>query len=151
LAAARKGARGSRGSHQDAGAALKVWRAKFRWSGVKLEPYKLSTHRGGEFRGASRQVLIGRRGERVKFHVRYFEIAPAGFTSLEQHHHSHVVIGVRGRGRVRVGARNYTLRPLDTIYIAPDQAHQLHAIGKSRFGFFCIVDAKRDKPRPAAE
>ncbi len=96
-------------------------------------------------------MLVGKRGERVKFHVRYFELEPGGFTSLEWHRHSHVVIGVRGRGSVRVGGRRYALRPLDTIYIAPNQAHQLRAIGKSPFGFFCIVDARRDLPRPVPE
>lgn len=118
---------------------------------MELEPYKLRTHRGGEFRGASRQVLIGRRGERVRFHVRYFELAPGGFTSLERHRHSHVVIAMRGRGRARVGSEHYGLRPLDAIYIAPDQPHQLAAAGRSPFGFLCIVDARRDRPRPVVE
>jgi ribulose-bisphosphate carboxylase large chain len=149
LAAERKRAAGTSRPHIDQ--ALRRFSANFRWSGVELEPYKLAAHRGGEFRGASRQVLVGKRAERVKFHVRYFELEPRGFTSLERHHHSHVVIGVRGRGSVRVGSRRYTLRPFDAIYIGPEQTHQLRAIGKSPFGFFCIVDAKRDKPRPVEE
>lgn len=130
---------------------LRKFRCGFRWDGVELEPYKLSTHPGGEFRGASRQVIVGRRGERVRFNLRYFEIEPGGFTSLELHRHSHVVIGARGIGRVRVGDRNFRLRPMDTIYIAPDQPHQLRAAGKEPFGFFCIVDARRDRPRPIEE
>ena len=128
---------------------LRRFRRGFRWDNVDLEPYKPAAHRGGEFRGASRQVLVGKRGERTRFHVRYFELAPRGFTSLERHRHAHVVIGARGSGRVRVGDREYRLRPMDTIYIAPDQPHQLRAVGTARFGFFCIVDAKRDRPRPA--
>jgi ribulose-bisphosphate carboxylase large chain len=131
--------------------ALHAFRSGFRWDGVELEPYKLDAHRGGEFRGASRQVLIGRRGEQVKFHLRYFEIEPGGFTSLERHGHSHVVIGARGRGIVRVGNTNYVLRPMDTIYIGPDQPHQLATKGRASFGFFCIVDARRDRPRPVRE
>jgi quercetin dioxygenase-like cupin family protein len=127
---------------------LRKFRRGYRWDNVELERYKLTAHRGGEFCGASRQVLIGKSGERTRFHVRYFELAPRGFTSLEQHRHSHVVIGARGSGRVRVGERDYRLRPMDTIYIAPNQPHQLRAIGAAQFGFFCIVDAKRDRPRP---
>lgn len=130
---------------------LRAFRHGFRWDGVELEPYKLSAHRGGEFRGASRQVLVGKLGERVKFHLRYFEIEPGGFTSLERHRHSHVVIGARGRGTVRVGDETYSLRPMDTIYIGPDQPHQLSANGRQAFGFFCIVDARRDRPRPVDE
>ncbi len=128
--------------------ALRRFKPNYRWDGVELEPYKIAAHRGGDFRGASRQVLIGKRGERVRFHLRYFELEPGGFTSLEQHHHSHVVVGVRGKGRVRVGARSFTLNPMDAIYIGPDAPHQLRAAGREPFGFFCIVDANRDRPRP---
>src|SRR5216684_1409143 len=87
----------------------------FRWDRVETEPYKISAHKGGEFCGASRQVLIGKNGEPVNFHVRYFELQPGGFTSLERHHHCHVVIGARGRGRVQVGNLQYQLRPFDVI------------------------------------
>lgn len=148
----------SRGSHRKAGdgsssdagpPAMRRFKRAFRWEGVELEPYKIAAHRGGEFRGASRQVLAGKRGERIAFHLRYFELGPGGFTSLERHRHSHVVIGVRGRGTVLIANRRYTLKPFDTVYIAPEQAHQLTASGAGRFGFFCIVDARRDKPRPA--
>ncbi len=127
---------------------MRRFKRGFRWSGVPLEPYKVQTHRGGEFRGASRQVIVGARGERVRFHLRYFELEPGGLTSLERHRHSHVVIGVRGSGVVRVGGDEYKLRPFDTIYIGPDRAHQLRASRQGRFGFFCIVDARRDRPRP---
>jgi ribulose-bisphosphate carboxylase large chain len=127
---------------------LRRIRRSFRWEHAELEPYKISTHAGGEFAGASRQVLVGKRGERAAFHLRYFELQSGGFTSLERHRHSHVVVGVRGRGLVRVGDKNYTLRPLDAIYIGPEQAHQLRATGRWPFGFFCIVDAHRDQPRP---
>jgi quercetin dioxygenase-like cupin family protein len=126
---------------------LRRFHRQFRWEHTELEPYKLSAH-AGEFAGASRQVLVGKRGERVAFHLRYFELQAGGYTSLEHHRHSHVVVGVRGRGVVRVGEESYTLKPLDAIYIGPEQAHQLRATGRSRFGFFCIVDARRDRPRP---
>ncbi len=129
---------------------LRRFSPRFRWEHVELEPYKVSAHKGGEFAGASRQVLIGGRGERVAFHLRYFELEGGGYTSLERHRHSHVVVGARGRGLVRVGDETYTLRPMDTIYIGPEQAHQLRAMGRSRFGFFCIVNARRDKPRAVA-
>lgn len=120
----------------------------FRWGAAELKPYKVSAHKGGEFRGASRQVLIGDRSEQVDFHVRYFELEPGGFTSLERHRHSHVVIAMRGRGRVLVSETEYSIAPFDTIYIGPEKPHQLRAIGRAKFGFICIVDAERDRPRP---
>lgn len=131
--------------------ALRRFHTGYRWDGIEIEPYKLRTHKGGEYRGASRQVLIGRGGEQVRFHVRYFEIARGGFTSLEHHRHSHVVIGLRGRGRVRVGEKHYLIGRMDMIYIAPGQSHQLAAAGRGPFGFLCIVDARRDRPRPVAK
>lgn len=130
---------------------LRRFRRNFRWDSVELEPYKLRAHRGGEFAGASRQVLAGRRGERLAFELRYFELEPGGFTSLERHRHCHVVIGVRGRGRVRVDAEEHRIAPFDTIYIGPNQPHRLAAQGREPFGFFCIVDKRRDKPRPVKD
>lgn len=124
------------------------FRRNFRWEHTELEPYKIAAGGVGEFAGASRQVLIGKRGERVAFHLRYFELEPGGFTSLERHRHAHVVIGVRGRGLVRIGDQEHSLAPHDLIYIGPKQAHQLRGAGRTKFGFFCIVNARRDKPRP---
>src|SRR6266851_1458751 len=129
-------------------APMRRFKSNFRWTQTELEPYKVSAHKGGEFRRASRQVLIGNQGEQVNFHVRYFELEAGGFTSLERHQHSHVVIGATGRGKVRVGSQSYTLRPFDAIYIGPGKPHQLRASGAENFGFFCIVNARRDKPRP---
>jgi len=131
--------------------ALRRFRRGFRWDAVALEPYKIAAHNGGEFRGASRQMLAGMTGERVGFHVRYFELAPGGYTSLERHRHSHFVIAIRGRGICRLDGEEIVLRPLDAIYIGPNRAHQLIATKRSKFGFLCIVDAKRDKPRPVQD
>jgi hypothetical protein len=36
---------------------------------------------------------------------------------------------------------------LDTLYIAPEAPHQLSNPFREPFGFFCIVNAKRDKPK----
>ncbi len=128
----------------------KIYRHKenFRWSGVKTEKYKQKE--GGQKDGwsaISRLVLTGSHGETSKFHLRYFEIAPKGYSSLERHRHEHVVICIRGKGKVRMGKRSYTLNYLDTAYIAPDTVHQLTNPYNEPFGFFCIVNAKRDKPK----
>jgi ribulose-bisphosphate carboxylase large chain len=89
-------------------------------------------------------------GEQVGFHVRYFELEPGGFTSLEHHHHAHVVIAMTGRGIVRVGNHRHKIAPFDTVYIRPDEPHQLRAGRNEKFGFLCIVNARRDRPRPVA-
>jgi quercetin dioxygenase-like cupin family protein len=122
----------------------------FRWRGIELERYRDLA--GAAAAGTSRQVLVaGSRGAPVSFDVRYFELAPGKRTNFEHHRHAHVVIGLRGGGRVRLGRHWVRLRGLDACYIAPDTPHELHNDRRSPFGFLCIVDAQRDRGRAAGE
>ena len=114
------------------------------WRGVKNEPYKAAV---GGWSGIIRRVLVGGRGESAKFHVRYFEIAPGGNSSLERHRHEHVVICVKGQGVVRTGKARKEMGFMDTVYISPDTVHQLLNPFDTPFGFLCIVNARRDKPK----
>jgi quercetin dioxygenase-like cupin family protein len=114
------------------------------WSGVADQPYKAGT---GAWSNIIRRVLIGDRGESTKFHVRYFEISPGGASSLEKHRHEHVVICVKGEGFVRTGKVKRKMGFMDTLYICPDTIHQLTNPFEIPFGFFCIVNARRDKPK----
>jgi quercetin dioxygenase-like cupin family protein len=120
------------------------YKGNFFWRGIKTEKYK---DKGNDWSDIIRKILIGNHNESTKFHLRYFEIAPGGFSSFEKHKHEHVVIGLRGKGKVLCGKRNYQLNFLDTLYIAPDTSHQLSNPFKNPFGFLCIVNAKRDKPK----
>jgi ribulose-bisphosphate carboxylase large chain len=123
-------------------------RGAFRWTSVPTERYK---DEDGTWSAITRHVLVGDRGETAKFHLRYFEIAPGGHSSLERHRHEHVVVCVRGRGGIILGKRIYTIGYLDTVYIAPDTIHQLRNPHGEPFGFLCIVNAKRDRPKPVKE
>ena len=120
------------------------------WSEVAKETYKEGAGggEGGQWCGIDRNTIIGGRGESAKFSLRYFEIAPGGNSSLEKHNHEHVVIGVRGKGRAVVEDCVHDMEPLDVLYIAPGTPHQLVNPHSEPFGFFCIVDAERDRPRP---
>lgn len=120
------------------------------WDGVQTQAYKSGQELGREWRGIIRQVLVGDRSEATQFHVRYFEISPGGHSSLEKHRHAHVVIAVRGRGRAVLGVTGHEMQPLDTVYVAPWTPHQFLALGDEPFGFFCIVDAARDRPQPVS-
>jgi len=113
------------------------------WRGVADEPYKTVT---GGWSDIIRRVLIGNRGESAKFHVRYFEIAPGGTSSLERHRHEHVVICVKGDGIVRTGKSRRKVGFMDVLYISPDTVHQLTNPYDAPFGFLCIVNARRDRP-----
>lgn len=117
------------------------------WDGVEREVYKRGQEAGREWQGIIRQVLVGNQAEPTQFHVRYFEVAAGGYSSLEKHEHAHVVIAVRGHGKAVLGATAQELAPLDTVYVAPWTPHQFLAVGDEPFGFFCIVDAERDRPQ----
>lgn len=117
----------------------------FRWQGREVQAYKPAG--SDDFRGIVRQELVGPFGEETAFDLRYFEIAPGGYSSLEKHVHEHVVIGVRGIGLLEKGGREFPLRPNDIAYVRPLEAHQLRNVGDEPFGFYCIVDHKRDRPR----
>ena len=94
--------------------------------------------------GISRNTLA-----RGAFEVRYFEIAPGGFSSLEKHAHEHVVIACaaagrragRPRGRRDGGRSTSSSR-------APWAPHRWVNAGDEPFGFLCTVDAERDRPQP---
>lgn len=120
------------------------YRGNFRWNKVKTEKYK---QKSGRWASIIRKVLIGNSGETAKFHIRYFEIEPDGYSSLERHRHEHVVICIRGRGDILMGGKSFSLNYLDTAYVAPNTVHQLTNPHNEPFGFFCIVNAKRDKPK----
>ena len=119
-------------------------KGNFRWKGIKLEKYKLA---GKGWSDIVRHTLIGSHGETSRFHLRYFEIASGGYSSLEVHKHEHVIIGIRGRGVCTAGNKSYKIGFLDTVYIQPDALHQLKNPFNKPFGFFCVVNAKRDRPR----
>jgi quercetin dioxygenase-like cupin family protein len=113
----------------------------FSWQDVPAHDYKQPAP---HHRGVVRSVLVGAAGERTAFHVRYFEIAPGGHTTLERHAHEHAVVVLRGRGEVRLGDAVHAVGFGDAIYVAPYEAHQLRNPSASEpFGFLCMVDARR--------
>jgi quercetin dioxygenase-like cupin family protein len=123
------------------------WRPDFRWEGVPVEAYKAPAD---HWCGILRASLAGERGERTAFHVRYFEIAPGGFSSLEHHEHEHVVVVLRGRGEVTLGGEVHSLGFGDVVYVAPNEVHQFRNAAGEPFGFLCVVDAQRDRPLPVS-
>ena len=98
------------------------------------------------FAGVQRFELIGQHGEPCQFELRYFEVEPGGFTSLEHHRHIHAIIGAFGQGQLISGQETEELKPNDIGYVAPEVTHQLRNTGTVPFGFYCIVDRDRDRP-----
>ena len=123
-------------------------RPEFEWSDRPSSAYKDARDltRDLAFKGVRRVELVGKFAERSPTDLRYFEIEPGGYSSLEKHLHAHIVIGARGRGVLVLGERRETLAPMDVACIGPLETHQLRNESSEPFGFFCIVDHDRDRP-----
>jgi len=122
--------------------------AGFRWEGVDLRAYK--DEATAPFRSVTRQVLAS--APDLKGELRYFEVAPGGWTTLERHEHVHAVTILRGAGRALVGDEVFAVSPLDLVTVPAWAWHQFRASAKEPLGFLCMVDAERDRPQlPTAE
>jgi quercetin dioxygenase-like cupin family protein len=118
----------------------------FSWQGVPVHEYK---QKAEHHCGVIRTTLVGAGGERASFQVRYFEIAPGGYSSFEHHAHEHAVIVLRGKGLVQLGEQVHEIGFGDAVYVAPHEPHQFRNPSTTEpFGFLCIVDAERDRPVP---
>ncbi|WP_428388323.1 RuBisCO large subunit C-terminal-like domain-containing protein [Mucisphaera sp.] len=116
------------------------------WEGRGAVAYKADD--ALPFAGVKRFELMGKAGEPMGFDVRYFELEPGGYTSLERHRHVHAIIAAEGEGEVEIGGEVTGLGPQDLAYIPPERVHQLRNVSATeRFGFYCIVDRERDRPR----
>lgn len=119
------------------------------WAGIEPRRYKQE----GEtvrFLDVTRHTLLGAgRGgaaDSLNFEVRYFEVAPGGYSSLERHAHPHAVMIVKGRGTVRLGNIAEPVAALDVVYVAPRDVHRFSADAGEALGFVCVVDRERDRP-----
>ena len=122
----------------------------FAWEGVTGRAYKddPGTARGMAWQGLTRHTLVRAPEAGVSFEVRYFEIAPGGFSSLEKHEHVHVVVAARGRGLALVGDTVVELAPMDIVETPPFAPHRWVNPGNEPFGFLCTVEGERDRPSP---
>ena len=119
----------------------------YRWDAVAELPYKEDDR--ALFRAITRQVLFS--DTALASELRYFEVAPGGFSTLERHEHMHAVLILRGRGHCLVGRDVKALATRDLVTVPPRTWHQFRATGSEPLGFLCMVDAQRDKPQLPSE
>jgi quercetin dioxygenase-like cupin family protein len=115
----------------------------YRWQGVELLRYK--DEATAPFRDITRQVLFAPPDQACE--LRYFEIAPGGYSTLERHEHTHAVLILRGRGTVRLGDEIHAIAERDLVTVDPMTWHQFHAAADSALGFLCLVGKERDRPQ----
>ena len=115
----------------------------YRWEGVEERPYKDDAR--ALFKSITRQVLFSHpdmHGE-----LRYFELAPGGFSTLERHEHMHAVLILRGSGHCLVGEQVKRIDQHDLITVPAMTWHQFRATAAEPLGFLCMVNAARDRPQ----
>ena len=117
--------------------------AGFQWNDVDTVQYK--SEGSAPFRDVTRQVLFS--DADLACQLRYFEVQPEGYSTLERHQHVHAVMVVRGKGRCPVGDAVHELRTHDLVTIPAMAWHQFRAEGPEPLGFLCMVNAERDRPQ----
>jgi mannose-6-phosphate isomerase-like protein (cupin superfamily) len=115
----------------------------FRWDGVAHMPYKQDG--SAPFKDVSRQVLFHEPD--MGCELRYFEVDPGGYSTLEQHEHAHAVMILRGSGHCLLGSNVVTVKPFDLVTIPSWTWHQFRATQGVPLGFLCMVNQSRDRPR----
>lgn len=114
----------------------------FRWEAVNVLAYKQEG--AAPFRDVTRQVLFDSTDPPAQ--LRYFEVAPGGWTTLERHEHVHAVMVIRGRGQCLVGDKAYDIGMHDLVSVPPMTWHQFRSAADEPLGFLCLVAAERDRP-----
>jgi quercetin dioxygenase-like cupin family protein len=120
----------------------------FRWADTDLLAYK--EEGSAPFKAITRQTLF--RDPALKAELRYFEMAPGGYSTLERHDHMHAVLILRGAGQCLVGDQVYDIDTNDLVSIPAWTWHQFRAGPNRHLGFLCMVNVDRDRPvLPTAE
>ena len=119
----------------------------YRWKDVSFLPYK--EEGSAPFKSISRQVLFDTADLRCE--LRYFEVAPGGYSTLERHEHVHGVMILRGAADVLVGAEVRPVKTFDLVHIPPMTWHQFRTKGDEPMGFLCMVNVERDRPQLPTE
>ncbi|MPY94885.1 MAG: cupin domain-containing protein [Acidimicrobiia bacterium] len=118
-----------------------------RWSEVEVHEYKAEGE--APFREVTRQVLFD--DPDLACQVRYFEVAPGGWSTLERHEHVHAVVVLRGRGMALVDGTVFDVGLNDLVSVGPMAWHQFRAGADEPLGFLCVVNHERDRPQLPSE
>jgi len=119
----------------------------YRWQAVDVLAYKQEG--SAPFKDVTRQVLF--ESPDLPAQLRYFEVAPGGWTTLERHDHVHAVMVIRGKGQCLVGDDAHEIGVNDLVSVPPMAWHQFRAAADEPLGFLCLVAAERDRPQLPAE
>ena len=124
-------------------ALFRAFAENYRWDDVSVLAYK--EEGSAPFKAITRQLLF--QDSELRCELRYFEVAPGGYSTLERHQHTHGVVILRGTADVLVGDTVRAVKTFDLVRIPPMTWHQFRTTGSEPMGFLCMVNAERDRPQ----
>ncbi|MBI4025422.1 MAG: cupin domain-containing protein [Verrucomicrobia bacterium] len=95
--------------------------------------------------GCAYRVALSSRDGKPSMAMRFFEVAPRGYTPLHQHPYEHEVYITEGAGSVWRDGQEVAIQPGDVLLIPPDEKHQFKNTGKGAFKFMCLIPAQFQK------
>ena len=107
---------------------------KYRWENINPEELQ-----DEGLNHVIKHILIGNKENAPHFIMRYFCIKPGGHSRLETHPQEHEIIILHGNGEVQIKDATFQLKPLDVVYVSPNELHQFRNPTFEDFGFICII------------
>jgi len=95
--------------------------------------------------GVRMRMLIGFDDGAQNFHMRHFEVAPAGHTPHHQHDYEHEVLILKGRGTARSERDDRPVKPGDVVFIPANEVHQFVNDSGEVLEFICSIPAPKDR------
>jgi len=83
--------------------------------------------------------LITKEDGAKNFSMRYFEIAPRGYSPLHLHEWEHEVFILEGECEVRCDGEKRKVSEGYAVFIPPNMTHQFINIGDTTLKFICLV------------
>jgi quercetin dioxygenase-like cupin family protein len=96
-------------------------------------------YEGEDSRGVAIRPLISRNDGAPTFVMRYFEVAPGGYTPRHSHSWEHEVFVISGEGTVTGGEDASSLAPGTAVFIPGHEEHQFRNTGEAPLVFTCAV------------
>ncbi len=113
----------------------------YTWETVETLVYKEDN---SPFKDVTRQILFDGAFD-LPCQLRYFEVGVDGYSTLEHHEHTHLVIIFRGRGQCLLGTEIKDVKVGDVLVVPSHLLHQFRANQGEPLGFLCFVNQNRDK------
>jgi len=89
--------------------------------------------------GTTIRWLIRKEDGAPTFAMRLFKVSRGGHINAHKHPWEHEIFVLRGRGKVRIGSREYAVQQGYFLYIPPNIEHEYWNTGGEELEFICVI------------